>query len=73
MTSKAKRELLEMSVPEKLKLIGELWDSIEEGAEIELSEEQKVELEKRWRDHKDHPEKFASWDVVRKRVFRKRR
>ena len=63
-------EIRELSVPERLQLVGEIWDSILESPELlPLSEELARELEKRLQAHRTAPESSQPWEAVDREVF----
>jgi putative addiction module component (TIGR02574 family) len=48
MTAAAKAEILSLSIPERLQLVAEIWDSLADSPEsVPLTEHQRVELDKR--------------------------
>jgi len=56
MNDKLKGELLQLSTAEKLELIGELWDSIDDQAPgIEFTPEELAEFERRMEEHRRDP------------------
>jgi len=55
-----------LSVPERIKLIGDIWDSIvAEGSAPRLSPEQKVELDRRRALADSGEAEWVSWDEVK--------
>lgn len=61
--------LKELSIAERILLVEEIWDSIvAEGEPIELSDDQKEELDRRMDDYRKSPEKFSTWDDVKRRI-----
>ena len=58
-------ELLELSPAERLDLIGDLWDSLDESELPPLTKDQIEEMERRLAEHRAHPEQALSWDEVR--------
>lgn len=55
-----------LSIPERIALIGEIWDSITaEGKPIPLSDEQKAELDRRMEADLKNPEAAIPWEVVK--------
>ena len=63
-------EILKLSVPERLQLVAEIWDSILESPELlPLSEEFALELQKRLEAHRASPETSESWESVDRDVF----
>jgi len=59
-------DILKLSVAERLRLIGELWDSIEASTEaIPLTEAQREELDRRIDAFERDPSDTLSWEAVR--------
>jgi len=59
----------ELSVAERILLVEEIWESIvAEGKPIELTDEQKAELDRRMEDYRTSPEKFSNWDSIKQRL-----
>lgn len=67
MTSNAlRKELLRLSVAERLELVEEVWDSIAaEAASLPVPESHRRELARRRQEHRDHPEDVIPWEEVR--------
>lgn len=64
-------DLLELPVSERLQLVEDLWDSIAEVPEaIELSEEQRAELDRRLEAYHDDPESGSPWNEVKERILK---
>jgi putative addiction module component (TIGR02574 family) len=64
-----------LSVSERLELVEAIWDSIAEDAGIEmlpLSEEHRLELDRRLADLEENPTAGSTWDKVRSRLERGR-
>ena len=66
----------ELPILERLQLVEDIWDSIAREANarpdaLPLSEAQRTELRRRALDADTHPGQGASWDEVRKQVFRR--
>ena len=56
-----------LSIPERLALIGEIWDSIvAEGRPIGLTDEQRAELRRRREAHRANPEDAVPWEQIRR-------
>jgi putative addiction module component (TIGR02574 family) len=56
----------QMSVEDRLTLIGEIWDSIAATPDrIPLTEEQRQELDRRLAAYKADPSKVTPWEVVK--------
>lgn len=62
-------EIEELTVPQRLELIGRLWDSIPEGEEAtDIPEWHVEELEKRLASAEAAPGASAPWEEVRERL-----
>ena len=58
-----------LSIAERIQLAEDLWDSIPaEGADIDLTEAQKAELDRRLEDLERNPDAGEPWEVVRARL-----
>lgn len=69
MNALAKSDILKLSVSERIQLVEDIWDSIAQVPEVvELSEAQRVELDKRLDAHHRDPSKGSPWEVVRERI-----
>jgi putative addiction module component (TIGR02574 family) len=67
----AKEDILGLSVSERIQLVEDIWDSIAEIPEaISLTDEQKLELDRRLDAYHKNPEKGSPWDEVRRRIKR---
>jgi putative addiction module component (TIGR02574 family) len=67
-------ELFKLSVEERLQLVEDLWDSIAadtQDAPLELSDEEKAELDRRLVEHEANPESALDWNEVRARLWAK--
>jgi putative addiction module component (TIGR02574 family) len=61
-------ELFKLSVEERLQLVEDLWDSIAADTQdrpLELSEEEKAELDRRLKEMEDDPASAIRWEDVR--------
>lgn len=65
-------DFTQLSVPERLDLIGRIWDSIEERNVPELTAAQKAELEQRIDEHERAPDDVVSLDEIRAELRRER-
>ena len=64
------KDLLSLSISERIRLVEDIWDSIREVPEaIELTEDQKEELDRRLTAYHSNPEAGSPWKVVRKRIL----
>jgi putative addiction module component (TIGR02574 family) len=62
-------EALELSIAERIQLVGDLWDSIAEVPDaIELTDEQRMELRRRIKEYRANPESGISWDDLKSRI-----
>jgi putative addiction module component (TIGR02574 family) len=63
-------DVLELSVPERIQLVEDIWDSIAAIPEsVSLTEAQKVELDRRLQDYQAHPEEGSPWETVKSRIL----
>jgi putative addiction module component (TIGR02574 family) len=69
----ARKEILNLSVAERIELIGDLWDSLAEAPEaVPLTEAQKAELDRRLDAYHKDPAAGAPWPVVRDRIAKRK-
>jgi putative addiction module component (TIGR02574 family) len=69
----ARKDILSLSVAERIELIGDLWDSLAETPEaIPLTEAQKAELERRREAYRKDPSTALPWSVVRDRIGKRK-
>jgi putative addiction module component (TIGR02574 family) len=63
-------EIRKLSVPERLQLVTEIWDSILDTPELlPVSDELADELKKRLEAHRASPEDSEPWDSVDQKIF----
>lgn len=68
MSELAKKDILGLSIAERIELIGEIWDSMAAAPEdIALTEAQKAELDRRLDAYQQNPTAGSPWPVVRSR------
>jgi putative addiction module component (TIGR02574 family) len=68
-----KYDILALSVPERIQLVEEIWDSIATEPEtVPLTGAQRTELDRRKREHRLDPSAAKSWSDVRARLERRR-
>ena len=73
MSELAGKDILNLSVAERIELIGDLWDSMPETPEaIALTEAQKTELDRRLDAYHQNPTAGAPWPVVRERIAKRK-
>ncbi len=71
MSSVSVSDLLKLPVAERLRLVEAIWDSIAAVPEaVELSAEQRQELERRWNAYQEDPSIGSVWADVRSRISR---
>jgi putative addiction module component (TIGR02574 family) len=63
-------EIRKLSVPERLQLVTEIWDSILDTPELlPVSDELAEELQRRLEAHRASPKDSEPWESVDRRVF----
>jgi putative addiction module component (TIGR02574 family) len=73
MNTLAQRDILNLSVPERIQLVADIWDTITATPEeIELSDEQKIELNRRLDAYRKNPDEGSSWELVQERIRSRR-
>ena len=73
MTPLVKASVLSLSVPERIQLVEDIWDSIAEVPEsVPLSDEQKAELDRRLDAYHQDPDEGSPWGMVRERIRNRR-
>lgn len=73
MTTLAKTEVLGLSVPERIQLVEDIWDSIAEvPEEVVLTDEQRDELDRRLDAYHQNSEEGSPWGMVRERIRNRR-
>ena len=69
----AKADVLRLSVPERIQLVEDIWDSIAEmPEEVGLTDEQKAELDRRLDAYHRNPDEGSPWGMVRERIRSRR-
>jgi len=69
----ATEKILELSIPERIQLVEDLWDSIACVPEsVHLTDEQKAELDRRLDAYHADPDKGSPWEIVRERIRSRR-
>lgn len=65
-------ELLKLSVPERIQLAEDLWDSIAaEPDALPLTDAQRAEIKRRLAGHDRDPESAIPWEEVRARLHQR--
>lgn len=63
-------EIRQLPIPERIDLAERIWDSIvEDGGELELTQAQKAELDRRLAAHEASPDRGTRWSEVKKRLM----
>ncbi|VXD19144.1 conserved hypothetical protein [Planktothrix serta PCC 8927] len=71
MNSLLSEQILPLTIPEKLQLIEEIWDSVVMDADqIPLTQSQKQELDRRLASYQNIENKGKSWEVVKRRIIK---
>lgn len=66
MDSKYSKEIKKLSIPERLLLVEEIWDSIaEENEAFVLTKSQKAELERRAKSFATNPRQGRTWEEIK--------
>jgi putative addiction module component (TIGR02574 family) len=61
-----------LTVAERIQLVEDLWDSIADAPEIlELSEAQRLELDRRLEAHRANPDAAIPWETLRRELLRR--
>ena len=71
--STVSKEIQSLSVPDRLRLLEEIWDSLIETPEaVPVTDAQRKELARRRRAHARNPSAAKSWAQVRARLRRRK-
>lgn len=76
MSSRPALDYSELTIPERLQLVEDLWDSIAADADAELlplTEAERVLLDERLADRDARPDSTIPWSDVRARILGKHR
>ncbi len=66
-------DTLELSIPERIQLVEDVWDTIVTEAEaIELTEDEKKVIDERLEAYHRNPDSGSPWEDVYKRIVNKR-
>jgi putative addiction module component (TIGR02574 family) len=67
MSSNLAEEAKKLSLPERIALVEEIWDSIaEDNGCFELTEDQKKELDRRLESFRTNPSPGRTWEEIKK-------
>ena len=63
------KDILDMSVAERIQLVEDIWDSIASVPEsLSLTEAERMELDRRLEAYAQNPTEGISWDELKKKV-----
>jgi putative addiction module component (TIGR02574 family) len=69
MGSFAKKDILGLSVSERIQLVQDIWDSIAQVPEsVSLTEEEKAEIDNRLDEYHNDPNVGSPWSMVQERI-----
>ena len=67
----AAADLFSLSIPERIQLVEDIWDSIAVQPDmVKLTQDIRNELDLRLTELEQHPDDVSSWDDVRSRLWR---
>ena len=72
MPSSPLSELLGLPAGDRAELAMALWESLSEAereGELDLSDDQRAQLDRRWAEHVEHPESAVPWSDVRRKLL----
>ena len=62
-------DILELSIPERIQLVQDIWDTITDVPEsLELTDEQKLEIDRRIEKLDRQPETSIEWSTLKERI-----
>lgn len=63
-------EVLQLPVSERIRIVEAIWDSIADSPEaVDLTDEQKAELDRRLESLEKNPDVGSPWSEVRERIW----
>ena len=67
--SPSRLDIENLSVVERIQLVGEIWDGIAaEQESLEVTEAQRIELRRRLDEYRSSREKGSSWESIKSRL-----
>lgn len=73
MKSSSIAEYVTLSVPERIQLVEDIWDSIAEmPEELPLTEAQQAELDRRLNAYRLNPEEGSPWECIKEKIRREK-
>ena len=71
MSAIAMRDVLTLSVAERIQLVEDIWDTITPSeAMFPVSDPLREELDRRVEDHRLHPDSGTDWEILKRRLGR---
>ena len=71
MNAIAIKDVLTLSVAERIQLVEDIWDTITASEEtFPLSDSLREELDRRVEDHRLHPDSGTDWEILKRRLGR---
>ncbi len=62
-------QILQLSVPERIQLVEDIWDSIFADPEsLNVTDSQKRELDRRLQSYQQQPESVILWEEVKRKI-----
>jgi len=62
-------EVLQYDIPERILLVGDIWDSIANVPDaVPVSDSQRKELDRRLKAYHSNPTTGSPWDIVKERI-----
>ncbi len=69
MSTLAKKDILNLSVSERIQLVQDIWDSIAQVPEsVPLTDEEKAEIDRRLDAYHKNPNAGSPWSLVQERI-----
>lgn len=63
------KDILDLSISERIQLVQDIWDSIAQVPEaVQLSEEEKAEIDRRLEAYHSNPNTGSPWSLVQERI-----
>ena len=65
-------DVLGLTIPERIRLVGDIWDTIAEFPEsVELTDSQRRELDRRLEAYHKNPTEGSPWSEVKARILKR--
>ena len=65
-------DTLDLSIPERIQLVGDIWDTIAQTEDaVQLTDEEKKIIEMRLNEYHRNPSIGSPWSEVKKRILNK--